>query len=360
MEGLLSLCMIVKDEEKALARALRSVREYVDEIVIVDTGSTDRTKEIASEFTHKIFDFEWNDDFSAARNFSFSKAECKYVMWMDADDVVTPENGALLSKLRRRLLTEEPDVVMCRYDVAFDNSGRTTYSYIRERILRRENCPPWTGCVHECITPYGKIIFSHFTVRHGEVPGKIRGRRNLDIYQKNIAAGVKLDSRHMFYYGRELYSNRLYAEAVAVLEQAVEGEGWFVNKIEASKVLADCYIAQGKTENAMKTLLWSFRFGEPRAAVLCKLGSLFKREKKWKEAIYWYTAALSAKDFSVCGDFDQPEYRTIIPLIELTACYWQDGEEQKAVQCHKTAAELQPDHPSVVFNEEFFKGRGLL
>lgn len=360
MSGLLSLCMIVKNEEQVLARALKSVNGYVDEIIIADTGSTDTTKEIAAEFTDKIFDYEWNDDFAAARNFAFSKAQCEYIMWMDADDIVTPENGVLLEKLRRRLQTEQPDVVMCRYDVAFDSEGRTTYSYIRERIMRRENCPPWTGCVHECIAPYGKIIFSHFTVRHGEVEGKVRGRRNLDIYQKNIAAGAKLDPRHLFYYGRELYSNRLYPEAIAVLTQAAEGEGWAVNKIEACKVLADCHIALGKNDEAMKALLNSFRFGEPRAAVLCKLGSLFKREKRWKEAIYWYSAALTAKDFSAYGDFDQPECRSIIPLIELTACYWQDGEEEKAVKCHKTAAELQPEHPSVVFNEAFFRGRGLL
>lgn len=360
MEGLLSLCLIVKNEEKVLARALDGVRAYADEIIIADTGSTDGTKKIASEYTDKIYDFEWKDDFAAARNFAFSKATCEYIMWMDADDIVTPENGVLLGKLRKRLETEKPDVVMCRYDVAFDAEGRATYSYIRERILRRENCPPWVGCVHECIAPQGKIIFSHFTMRHGEVLGKVRGRRNLDIYQKNIAAGVRLDPRHTFYYGRELYSNRLYAEAAAVLTGAVEGEGWAVNKIESGKVLADCYIALGKYDEAMKTLLGTFRFGEPRAAVLCKLGSLFKRKKMWKEAIYWYSAALTAKDFSAYGDFDQPECRGIIPLVELTACYWQDGEEKKAVECHKTAAELQPDHPSVVFNRKFFESRGLL
>lgn len=63
-----SLCMIVKNEEKVLGRCLDSAKEIADEIIIVDTGSTDRTKEIAAEYTEKIYDFEWNDDFSAARN----------------------------------------------------------------------------------------------------------------------------------------------------------------------------------------------------------------------------------------------------------------------------------------------------
>lgn len=67
----ISLCMIVKNEETVLARCLDSVRDLVDEIIIVDTGSTDRTKEIAARYTSQIYDFPWESDFSAARNFFF-------------------------------------------------------------------------------------------------------------------------------------------------------------------------------------------------------------------------------------------------------------------------------------------------
>lgn len=79
-----SLCMIVKNEERVLARCLESVRECMDEIIIVDTGSSDATKEIAARYTDKIYDFEWIDDFAAARNFSFSKASMDFAMWLDA------------------------------------------------------------------------------------------------------------------------------------------------------------------------------------------------------------------------------------------------------------------------------------
>ena len=168
MERLLSLSMIVRNEEKVLARALSGVRDAVDEIVIADTGSTDGTVSVAESFGAKVVSFPWRDDFAAARNFSFSLATCHYVMWLDADDVVTEENAALLKKLRERLKNESPDTVMCRYDVAFDAAGRPTCSYIRERVLKREGCPPWHGRVHECIPPFGKIIFSHFTVKHGD------------------------------------------------------------------------------------------------------------------------------------------------------------------------------------------------
>ena len=84
----ISLCMIVKNEEKYLARCLDSVANLVEEIIIVDTGSTDRTTEIASNYTSKIYSHLWTDDFSDARNYSFSKASMDYCMWMDADDVL--------------------------------------------------------------------------------------------------------------------------------------------------------------------------------------------------------------------------------------------------------------------------------
>ena len=83
----ISLCMIVKNEEDVIGRCLDSVSDLVDEINIVDTGSTDRTKEIVAKYTDRIFDFEWIDDFSAARNFSFQQATRQYILWLDADDI---------------------------------------------------------------------------------------------------------------------------------------------------------------------------------------------------------------------------------------------------------------------------------
>ena len=78
----ISLCMIVKDEEAVLGRCLDSIKSAADEIVIVDTGSTDRTKEIAADYTDRIYDFKWEDDFSAARNFALSKGYKDYLMWL--------------------------------------------------------------------------------------------------------------------------------------------------------------------------------------------------------------------------------------------------------------------------------------
>ena len=86
-----SLCMIVRNEEKVLARCLDSVRGIADEICITDTGSTDKTREIAQKYG-TVQAFPWCDDFSAARNFLFAQARMDYTLWLDADDVLLPSD----------------------------------------------------------------------------------------------------------------------------------------------------------------------------------------------------------------------------------------------------------------------------
>ena len=99
----LSICMIVKNEEELLARCLNSVKDLVDEIVIVDSGSTDKTLQIAKSFGAKIFYFEWCNDFSKARNFAFSKATSDYILWLDADDVMPKPTLQYLVKNKKKL-----------------------------------------------------------------------------------------------------------------------------------------------------------------------------------------------------------------------------------------------------------------
>jgi len=91
-----SLCMIVKDEENVLARCLDSVKDLVNEIIVVDTGSTDRTKEIAAQYTSQIYDFKWINDFAAARNEGIRRATSRWVLVMDADEYFPPAESEKL------------------------------------------------------------------------------------------------------------------------------------------------------------------------------------------------------------------------------------------------------------------------
>ena len=130
----IGLCMIVKNEEAVLRRILTPMSKLVDKIYICDTGSVDKTKEIAREFTDEVYDFLWKDDFSAARNFITEKADTDYWMWLDADDILDEKNLKKL-KLLKASLDKKTDVVMMEYAVGFDTDGKATFSYYRERRL---------------------------------------------------------------------------------------------------------------------------------------------------------------------------------------------------------------------------------
>ena len=133
----ISLCMIVKNEEMHIARCLDSIADLVDEIIIVDTGSEDRTVEIASGYTSKVYSYPWKDDFADARNYSFSKASMDYCMWMDADDVLEETQREKFLQLKQSL-QPDTDIVMMKYHTSFDEAGRPSFSYFRERWIR--NC----------------------------------------------------------------------------------------------------------------------------------------------------------------------------------------------------------------------------
>ena len=166
---LISLCIIARNEESVLGRCLDSVADLVDEIILVDTGSTDRTKAAAAEYAAKIYDFPWCDDFSAARNFAVSQAVGDYWMWLDADDVIEGENH---EKLRRILEHPDADVVFLPYWLSFDESGAPQMVSQRERIFRRSGGYQFTGAVHEAVVPHGRLRYGDAAVSHRKLrPG---------------------------------------------------------------------------------------------------------------------------------------------------------------------------------------------
>lgn len=346
----ISLCMIVKDEESVLERCLLSAKDLADEIVIVDTGSSDQTVELAKKFTDNLYHFPWTDNFAEARNFAFSKATGDYLLWLDADDVL-PAHKKETEKLLTLLKTERPDIVMCPYFTGFDGKD-FRIKFQRERFLKREAEPHWIGRVHECIPLKGKVLSFHFPVLHAG-SNKQKEGRNLRIYQK-WAREEPLKGRDLFYYGRELFYNQLYTEAAAILNQFLENEGWYVNKIDACRVLCQTYYYANDKKMAYIALLRSFLYGEPRAYVLCELGKLFYEDGRLREAAYWYEQALLCRDHSEEGDFEEPQCRGIIPLLELVRIYYALGDRERAREYHKRTEALAPEHASVLYNRKFF------
>ncbi len=352
----LSLCMIVRNEEAVLGRCLDGIRDAVDEIVIVDTGSTDQTRDIALAYTNDVYDFTWVDDFAKARNYAFSKATKPYIMWLDADDVIAPESAARLKALMKNL---EPntDMVMMPYHVAFDAQGKPTMTYERERIIRNGAGFVWLGAIHEVIQPAGKIIHADIPVLHQKVgPGD--PDRNLRIFEKVIASGQKLFGREEYYYARELMYHQRFEEAVRGLEHFLDsGLGWVENIQSACRDLSECYSLLGNKEKALAALFRSFHYGPPRAETCCQIGRHFFERADFQTAAFWYELAASGKLVSPPGGFHEPDCYGYIPYMQLCVCAYRMGDVKKALEYNHMAGQIKPDDPSYLYNMAFFQAQ---
>jgi glycosyltransferase involved in cell wall biosynthesis len=164
--------MIVRDEQDNLPHALESARGLFDEIVVVDTGSTDRTKEIANEFGARVFDFVWVADFAAARNAALARATGDYAFWLDADDVIEPAQREPLRRLLDGLRPADQAAYVFRCACDPDSNGgggETVVDHIR--LFPRRDDVRWTYRVHEQIVPALKragipVRWTHHVVRH--------------------------------------------------------------------------------------------------------------------------------------------------------------------------------------------------
>ncbi len=334
--------MIVKDEANVIARSVGCALKVADEVIVVDTGSSDDSKNIASSLGAKVYDFVWCDDFSAARNYSFSLASGDYIMWLDADDVIEDGDAAKIVNL-----TAEGgfDVAMLLY-----LSGGL--KYYRERILRRSMGFEWEGAVHEVITPRGVVKYSDAAITHK----KCRAGdplRNLFIYQKQIARGISLDERQKFYYGRELFYNGMYRQAAAVLEEFLNGSGWVVNKAEACRTLHFCYKNLGENSAASNALVRAFLYLTPRAQDCCMLAAEFADRGEYGCAEYWYRRALDTPESDLDGGFVAEGYSDFIPFLGMTVVCDRRGDYAAARYWNERAGALRPLDPSYLHNRQY-------
>ena len=161
----ISMCMIAKNEEAVLKRCLDSYSGLFDEIIIVDTGSTDNTKNIAAGYTDKIYDFEWTGDFSEARNFAFSKASCDYIFSADADEVLDDYNRNLFMRLKSVLLPEI-DIVQMKYVNCSHNTVYNSKKELRPKLYKRLRTFTWISPIHETVRLQPVIFDSDIEILH--------------------------------------------------------------------------------------------------------------------------------------------------------------------------------------------------
>jgi len=351
----ITLCMIVKNEEQTLARCLESVRPAVDEIVIADTGSSDRTLEIARQFTPRVWEIAWENDFAKARNFTYACASTDYQLWLDADDVLPPTELEKLLHLKETL-PPQTDMVTMPYHTHFDADGLPLLTMRRERLTRRENGYRWMDPVHECIPLQGRVYHSDVMVLRQKPPQSTPNTRNLEIYEARVRRGVRLTPRQSYYYARELHEHGQHAQAAERFLQYINGgQGWPEDNIAACFYLAACYTALGARERALEILLRSFSFGPPRAEICCELGYYYRDRRDLPRAVEWFTFAAALTPPPYAG-FVYRDYWGCIPNLELCVLHYALGDKEKAAACNERAAQYKPQSQAVAFNRAFFAG----
>ena len=312
----ISLCMIVKNEEAVLKRCLDSIADLMDEIIIVDTGSTDRTKKIAADYTSKIYDYRWANDFSAARNFSFSKATMEYIYAADADELLDEENHMRFLRLKQALLPEIEIVQMKYINCSEFNTVLNSQKEYRPKLFRRLRTFTWIDPIHETVRLQPVIFDSDVEILHK--PQSLHSKRDFSIFVKAFEHDGQFSPKIRSMYARELLKTgdtKDFLNAKPVFEAILENDTTDDARKEASCILAHIYRLEGNKNEFFK-LTMKDMLTTPCSEICYELGTYFLAERDYAEAVLWfYNAAYetaSILDVHTGGD---------LPLLGLTECY---------------------------------------
>ena len=287
-----SLVMIVKNEERVLARCLDSFRNVVDEIVIVDTGSSDSTKEIAARYTDKIYDFEWIDDFSAARNFAFSKATKDYIYSADADEVIDEENSRKFISLKEAMM---PEIEMVQMVYVNRHEFVTTENYekdLRPKLYKRLRTFRWVEPVHESVSMLPLVFDSDIEILH--MPETPHAGRDLRIFEKTIKEHGNLSERLRHMYAQELMlageKEDLERAVTYFKECAFDTQSPADVRTESYCVLAKAARLAGNINEFYKWTLKNIST-TPCSEICCEVGQYFFDIGDYEEASVWFLNA---------------------------------------------------------------------
>lgn len=354
----IALCLIVKNEERNLPRLLESVKGLFDEIHITDTGSTDKTVEIAKEFGATVHHFDWVYDFSKARNYSFSHATTDYLLWMDADDTLEGREAFLDFKDNISLA----DMWFATYDYSHDAAGRCVCSFSRERVVRNNGKFEWKFFVHEGITPikgYAPSVLyaTQWKIKHWRSAEDIEQDkgRNLNIFQKN--ASEPMCGRMKFYWGKELFENKKPLDAYPKLMEAAKAQDIELHdRLMAVQYAALSAIELKQFDEAIAILQNTLPLAPGRAEFFNLIGECYLAQNKVAESIPYYHAARNCIKQVVAG-IAPPTHRhddsyDLAPTLQLARIYFNVGDYEKAIFFAEESKNIRPTPESVEIIEK--------
>ncbi len=303
---MISLCILTKNEEKNLAKCIESVKSIVDEIIVVDTGSQDNTKEIALEFKAKIYDFSWNNDFSEVRNFAYQQATKDWILNLDADETIGVQDLESLKELTKSDQHLGYSFIQRNYTSALGESSwisstEDTYQeskiasgFVPRRIVRLFKNDPRIisqGVIHDSvissIEKIGTIGETSIPIHHlGYVErNKEKARRYIESEKMHL----KNDFFQEYQIAVQLHAIGEYKEALEHLVKSISiNPNFYLSWLE----LAIISIKKGKISEARPLLVQSLRLQEHESA-WNHLAIIEVYEKNLEQAVLYFQRAIT-------------------------------------------------------------------
>lgn len=348
----MSLCMIVKDEEQVIDRSLSSIWHLVDEIIVVDTGSNDHTKEIAAKYTPHIYEFKWIDDFSVARNYAASKASGEWILVIDADEYVDEEN---FKEFIKEIKNDKGmyDAYSAKILNFTGNYGENLVQNFHDRIYKNNSQISYYRKIHEQFkkqsgeplkSKNSNLLIFHSGYLNETVDKKEKKQRNKELLDKEMSSGDN-NAFDYFNFGNEYFSSGEYSKALESYLKAYKLKqdfrlSWVSTTLiqiviclihlrrynDAIKVIADAesiyttspeipylkgeiFFVRGQLEDAKNMFLQIINNNEKYHHVIMRpdlkdqkphnrLGQIYLYEENYERAIYHYTSVLNINKYN--------------------------------------------------------------
>jgi len=350
----LSLCMIVKDEEAFLEQCISSVKEIIDEIVVVDTGSKDKTVEVAKGLGAKVFHRAWDDDFSSARNFSLSKATGDWIFILDADETIAKKDLKKLKELTRtkeyvaylfiqRNYMSDSKVMKWisskgdAYEESKGIAGWLPASIVR--LFRRDRRILFKGKVHETVAHSiksfnGRAARTDIPIHHfGKLGSKEILRKKGGLYlklgKKKIDDSRGKDAKSYYELSVQYQELGEFEKAEEVMKKAIELDPKWV---QAYVNLGGNYLQRGMLQEAFDILNKAYKIDRAYPDTYNNLGIYFAKKGRYRESIIMLKKAIGLN----------PRYASAYKNLGVT--YDKVGMHKSARQALEKAVELNPEY----------------
>ena len=313
----IALCMIAKNEQKRIGRAINSFADIADEIIVVDTGSNDKTKNIARKAGATVFDLVWSDDFSAARNISFSFAVSDFILWSDCDDWTTAQE---IDKMRALDLDQWGVVAM-----PYQYDAQTVV--LRERLIRRSIGATWEKRIHETLKiPDGsRCYYLHAWIYHDKKGNSFE--RNMRILQASVKDDPD-DARYWYDLAREYVGHGDYDDAERWASACLDRSDRFVpiQLWHCEYIRGLCAAHEHKDSETIAHMLAAIGRNLRRVEPYFALARYYQEHGDFPLAIQLFRFCLSVNaDLSVAF-FDTPAMRSWMSHQKLAECYAAAGD----------------------------------